>query len=185
MTDSTSRNEALARRAFAAWSPELLALFDGAALAAKIGFCASLVVCDIGGALRTSLLSVGELYAPDEGSLAFALWPTSRAARALTAGGPCRAALTFVHDAWFYQVQLAVEPLPDPRAAGAEGPGPAVFLGIIEQGEAQQVAYAHLAGGISFALDGEAGDAVLARWARQIVHLREAARCAASAQRSR
>jgi len=189
MKDSTSRNPALARREFAAWPADVQTLFDGTALRAKVGFSASLVVCDADGAPRTSLLSVGELYAADTRTLAFSLWPTSRAAGALTGGEKRRAALTFVHDGWFYQVQLAVEPLPDPLAGGARepaaGPAPAVFLGAIVAGEAQQVAYAHLASGIAFALDRDASEAVLARWARQIAQLREAAQRAALAQRSR
>ena len=189
MTDSTSRNQALARREFAAWPPDVQTLFDGAALHAKVGFSASLLVCDADGALRTSLLSVGELYAPDARKLAFSLWPRSRAARALMGGGERRAALTFVHGGWFYQVQLSVAAAPDPLAGAAQERAgdapPAAFVGEIVAGETQQVAYARLASGIAFALERDATEAVLARWARQIAHLREAAQRAASAQRSR
>lgn len=184
---------ALEQCAFDEWPPALRALFDGTALASKIGFTASLITCDAGGHLRTSLLGIGELYAPDARSLAFALWPSSRAARTLGAAGEeqgrmtqssrgrAHAALTFVHEGAFHQVQLAVEPLPG--SAGAGGCGLALFLASIDAGEAQRVGYAHLRSGIAFELSGEAGEqhAVLARWERQIDALRHAANGARAA----
>ena len=75
----------LDQTAFDEWPPALRALFDGEALGSKIGFTASLITCDAQGHLRTSLLGIGELYAPDARTLAFALWPSSRAARTLSA----------------------------------------------------------------------------------------------------
>lgn len=182
---------ALAQRVFDEWPPVLRALFDGTALASKAGFTASLITCDAGGHLRTSLLGIGELYAPDARSLAFALWPNSRAERTLRAAGEegahtgahtpergrgrTRAALTFVHEGAFHQVQLAAEPL----ASGEEEPGCglALFLASIDTGEAQQVGYASLTSGIAFELSGQPGEqqAVLARWERQIDALRRAA----------
>lgn len=178
---------ALAQRVFDEWPPALRALFDGTALGSKAGFTASLITCDAGGHLRTSLLGIGELYAPDARSLAFALWPTSRAARTLRAAaeagahrpehgrGRAQAALTFVHDGAFHQVQLAVEPLAS--GEGESGCSLALFLASIDTGEAQQVGYARLTGGIAFELSGQAGEqqAVLARWERQIDALRRAA----------
>ncbi len=115
MTASTDRERALEQDVFDEWSPALRAAFDGTSLETKIGFTASLITRDANGHLRTSLLGVRELYAPDSRTLCLALWPHSRAARALAAGG--RAALTFVFDDAFYQVQLDIEPLPD--ASGA------------------------------------------------------------------
>lgn len=178
---------ALERGAFDEWPPALRALFDGTALASKIGFTASLITRDAGGHLRTSLLGIGELYAPDARSLAFALWPTSRAARTLGSAGergrlasehaPGRAsaALTFVYEGTFHQVQLAVEPLPG--SEGEHGCGLALFLASIDAGEAQQVGYARLTSGVTFELSGQSGeqDAVLARWESQIDALRRAA----------
>jgi hypothetical protein len=175
MSDPTSRETALEQSAFDEWSPELRALFDGTALAAKTGFTASLVTIDANGHARTSLLSTGELYAPDSRTLCFALWPSSRSARALHERG--QAALTFVHDGAFYQVQLDVQPLTDDERAA---PGSlACFAGSIDTGESQSVRYARLTSGITFEL--EAGrEAVLDRWERQIEHLRQAASGAAS-----
>lgn len=197
---------ALDQRSFDEWPASLRALFDGTALESKIGFSASLISCDAGGHLRTSLLGIGELYAPDSRTLAFALWPTSRAARALLsparagAHGPgsgfsheahamesghdprrTRAALTFVHEAAFYQVQLAVEAMKDAggkrEVDGEGGSGLSLFLASIDAGEIQRVGYARLTSGITFELSGEASehDKVLDRWHRQLELLRQAA----------
>ena len=205
----------LAQHTFDEWPPELRTLFDGTALASKVGFTASLITCDAGGHLRTSLIGIGELYAPDSRHLAFALWPSSRAARTLalpsqSAAHPsgaehisrepqaaaasrrdrprARAALTFVHDEAFYQVQLGVNVLcneAEDAGAGAEAgidqpPGSgglAQFIASIDIGEMQQVGYARLTSGVTFELSGEASEqhAVLDRWSRQIERLRQAA----------
>ncbi|QCP48234.1 hypothetical protein FAZ95_02915 [Trinickia violacea] len=177
MSDPTSRETALEQSAFDEWPPELRALFDGTALAAKAGLTASLVTIDANGHVRTSLLSAGELYAPDSRTLCFALWPSSRAARALHERA--QAALTFVHDEAFYQVQLDVQPLTNDDDAGEDdkraAPGSlACFAGSIDTGESQRVRYARLTSGITFELD-EGREAVLDRWERQIEHLRQAA----------
>ncbi|CAG4890697.1 hypothetical protein [Paraburkholderia saeva] len=166
MTASTDRERALEQDVFDEWPPALRAAFDGTSLETKIGFTASLVTRDVNGHLRTSLLGVGELYAPDSRTLCLALWPQSRAARALREGG--RAALTFVFDDAFYQVQLDIQPLPN------TGGGLACFTGSIDTGEAQRVPYARLTGGISFDLE-ENRDAVLDRWKQQIEHLKKTA----------
>ncbi|MGN6234155.1 MAG: hypothetical protein ACTHNZ_23695 [Trinickia sp.] len=187
---------ALDQRTFVEWPSELRALFDGEALASKIGLTASLITCDARGHLRTSLLGIGELYAPDAKSLAFALWPGSRAARTLGLARPvsaapaagvassepsdshrrAHAALTFVHGGAFHQVQLDVAPLPGADGE-APGKGLALFIASIEAGEAQQVGYARLSSGIAFELSGETSEqqSVLARWAHQIDQLRQAA----------
>jgi len=193
-------------RVFDEWPPPLRALLDGTALASKIGFTASLMTCDAGGHLRTSLLGIGELYAPSPRCLAFALWPASRAARTLSHaehgqmrdarslqsgqrsepgdGDRCaQAALAFVHDGAFYQVQLLVAPMrevhadADADADAATSSGLAQFIASIDVGEVQQVGYARLTSGISFELLGSALEhrAVLERWQRQIERLRQAA----------
>jgi hypothetical protein len=152
---------------FDEWPIELRALFDGASLESKVGFTASLVTYDPGGAhLRTSLLGIGELYAPDSRTLYIALWPQSRSARVIAQGG--RAALTFVFDSTFYQVQLAFAPLK------VEGTELACFAGSIESGEAQRVTYARLTAGITFELE-QGREATLERWTQQIEHLKKAA----------
>jgi hypothetical protein len=171
MSDPSARARALESQVFDEWPSELRALLDGTALARETGFTASLVTVDANGHLRTSLLSLGELYAPDGRTLSFSLWPGARAARALTeqaAKGSARAALTFVHDAAFYQVQLNVDILPDDGELAS-------FQASIDTGELQRVAYARLTGGIAFELADESRDGVLDRWRSQVDRLRLAA----------
>jgi hypothetical protein len=152
---------------FDEWPDELRALLDGTSLESKVGFTGSLVTLDASGRhLRTSLLGIGELYAPDSRTLCVALWPQSRSARAIAQSG--RAALTFVFDSTFYQVQLALAPMK------ADGTELACFTGSIESGEAQRVPYARLTGGITFDLEAER-EATLERWMQQIEHLKKGA----------
>ena len=168
MTDSVSRHP-LEQTVFDEWPAAVRALFDGTSLASKIGFTASLLTTDTNGHVRTSLLGVGELYAPDARTLCLALWPQSRAAGVLARSG--RGALTFVCEEVFYQAQLRFEALPP--MAGETG-GLAHFAGSIDTGETQRVPYARLTGGITFDLE-EGGEAVLDRWEQQIEHLKQAA----------
>ncbi|RKE34378.1 hypothetical protein B0G76_0381 [Paraburkholderia sp. BL23I1N1] len=172
MSESPSPERPLEQNVFDEWPDAVRTLFDGSSLASKTGFTASLLTVDANGHVRTSLLGVGELYAPDSRSLCFALWPQARAARVIAQSG--RAALTFVCDEAFYQVQLRCTPL-----AGVTGDdsGLVYLIGSIDTGEAQSVRYARLTSGITFELQGE-GEKVLDRWERQIEHLKQAAAAA-------
>ncbi len=165
-TMTESHRHALEQWTFDAWPPAVVSLFDGTALERHADFAASLLVATDDGQLRTTLLSVGEIYARDPRTLLLALWPQSRAARALAQRRA--AALTLVADGAFYQAQLDVAPL-----EGTFG-GLAGFAATIAHGDAQRVGYARLATGVTFALEGER-TAVLARWQRQVEHLRRAA----------
>lgn len=149
---------------FDVWTPQLRALFERA----PDGFVFSLCAADSTGRIRTALLSEGELIAPDAHTLCFALWPTSRTAQAITQNG--RATLTFVFDEAFYQVQL------DTRYIALEGVPLACFVGRIESGEAQRVAYARLTSGIKFDLPD--AQSVQTRWREQIEWLKRAASAA-------
>ncbi|NPT39986.1 hypothetical protein GNZ12_01335 [Paraburkholderia sp. 1N] len=168
MSDSSAPERPLEQNVFDEWPDAVRTLFDGSSLASKTRFTASLLTVDANGHVRTSLLSVGELYAPDSRSLCIAVWPQARAARVIAQSG--RAALTFVCDEAFYQVQLRVTPL-----AGVTGDdsGLAYLIGSIDTAEAQSVRYARLTSGITFELEGE-GEAVLDRWEQQIEHLKQA-----------
>jgi hypothetical protein len=176
MSDSSAPGSTPARpleqNVFDEWPDAVRALFDGSSLASKMGFTASLLSVDANGHVRTSLLSVGELYAPDSRTLCLALWPQARAARAIAQSG--RAALSFVCDAAFYQVQLLVTPL---AAVTGDDSGLVYLIGSIDTADAQSVRYARLTSGITFELEGE-GSAVLDRWERQIEHLKQAAAAA-------
>jgi hypothetical protein len=169
MSDSPSPERPLEQNVFDEWPDAVRTLLDGASLTSKTGFTASLLTVDANGHVRTSLLGVGELYAPDSRSLCVALWPQARAARVIAQNG--RAALTFVCDEAFYQVQLRLAPL---AGAAGDDSGLVYLIGSIDTGEAQSVRYARLTSGITFDLEGE-GKAVLDRWERQIEHLKQAA----------
>ena len=167
-TRASGRAAGLAQ--FDTWPAPLAAWFDGSALADKAGFTASLVTCNTDGRIGTSLLGIGELYAPGPRALRFALWAHSRAARALAQRS--RAALTFVFDAAFHQVQLDVTPLPSDAARDA---GLACFSGTLALGEVQRASYARLEHGIGFTLAEDVRDAVLKRWEAQLEMLKRAA----------
>ena len=169
MSDSPSPERPLEQNVFDEWPDAVRTLFDGSSLASKTGFTASLLTVDANGHVRTSLLGVGELYAPDSRSLRIALWPQARAARVIAQNG--RAALTFVCDEAFYQVQLRLTPLT------GDDSGLVYLIGSIDTAEAQSVRYARLTSGITFELEGK-GEAVLDRWERQIEHLKQAAAAA-------
>ncbi|MFM0352868.1 pyridoxamine 5'-phosphate oxidase family protein [Paraburkholderia nemoris] len=169
MSDSPSPERPLEQNVFDEWPDAVRTLFDGSSLASKTGFTASLLTVDANGHVRTSLLGVGELYAPDSRSLCIALWPQARAARVIAQNG--RAALTFVCDEAFYQVQLRLTPLT------GDDSGLVYLIGSIDTAEAQSVRYARLTSGITFELEGK-GEAVLDRWERQIEHLKQAAAAA-------
>lgn len=163
MSDTGTSTRRAERAQFDAWPPELQAWFDGHSLASKAGFTASFVTCQEDGRLGTSLLGIGELYAPGTRSLRFALWAQARATRSL-ATGP-RAALTFVFDGAFYQIQLDVKPF---ASTEAQASGLACFEATIVAGEVQRVPYARLDAGISFTLDEGERESTLRRWDRQV-----------------
>ncbi|AGK48139.1 putative vanillate decarboxylase VdcD protein [Burkholderia thailandensis MSMB121] len=168
MTDPDRRT--LERTTYDAWPRAALALFDGDDLAGKAGFTASLVVVDRSNdppQPRTTLLSAGELYAPDARTLRFSLWPQSRAARALAVHPD--ATLAFVADDAFHQARLHIDSF---DSSDSSDDRLARFTATLVGGEAQRVGYARLTSGIAFELAGADAPAVLARWARQIAQLR-------------
>jgi len=165
MTDT--HRHALEQWTFDAWPSAVVSLFDGTALERHADIAASLIVATDDGQLRTTLLGVGEIYAHDARTLLIALWPQSRAARAIAQRR--MAALTLVADGAFFQAQLEMMPL-----EGDFG-GLAGFAATIAHGDAQRVGYARLATGVTFTLEGEVRAEVLARWQSQVEHLRRAA----------
>ena len=170
MTESSSSGaRPLEQIAFDEWPPEVRSLFDGSMIETKGGFTASLLAVDEAGRVRTSLLSLGELFAPDMRTLCFALWPKSRTALATASTG--RATLTFVFDEAFFQVQL------EARRVTLDDAPLACFVATIETGEFQRVGYARLTGGIGFEL--EDGETVMTRWRAQVDMLKRAASAAA------
>ncbi|SAL17697.1 hypothetical protein AWB67_00511 [Caballeronia terrestris] len=170
MTDSPSPGtRPVEQVAFDEWPSELRTLFDGTLIETKGGLTASLLAVDEAGRVRTSLLSLGELFAPDPRTLCFALWPNSRAAQAIESTG--RATLTFVFDEAFFQVQL------EARAVVLDDAPLACFVATIETGELQRVGYARLTSGICFEL--AETETVMTRWRAQVEMLKRAASAAA------
>jgi hypothetical protein len=159
---------------FDEWPAALRSLFDGASIETKTGFTASLLAADEAG-IRTSLLSVGELFAPDTRTLCFSLWPQSRAAKVISKTG--RATLTFVFDEAFFQVQLQARSTRISKSAPRDNELLTYFIATIETGEWQRVSYARLTSGIEFELEGR--EAVLARWRGQVETLKRVASAAA------
>jgi hypothetical protein len=156
---------------FDEWLAALRSLFDGTSIETKTGFTASLLAADEGG-IRTSLLSVGELFAADARTLCFSLWPRSRTAEAISKTG--RATLTFVFDEAFFQVQLQTRSAQPPAHDHTnDSELLAYFIATIEAGEWQRVSYARLTSGIGFEL--EKRDAVLTRWREQVDVLKKVA----------
>jgi hypothetical protein len=170
MTHPEEHHDATHGGSFRTWPAELLAWFEGTSLVRKIGFTASIITLDVTGRIGTSLVGAGELYAPDERSLCFALWGRSRAAGALGASG--RATVTFVFDGTFYQVHFDVKALPSKEALDA---GLSCFRGLITNGETQRVPYAHLTSGITFTLEDSMQKDVLIRWQAQLDLLKASA----------
>jgi hypothetical protein len=172
MNDSTpASGHGIQHGSFDEWPAALRSLFDAASIEARLGFTISLLAADEG-SIRTSLLSLGELFAPDPRTLCFSLWPQSRAAKIISRTG--RAAITFVFDEAFFQVQLQA------RAAQPAAPDDEplmFFIATIETGEWQRVNYARLTSGIGFELEGT--EAVLARWRAQLETLKRVANAAA------
>lgn len=172
MSDSPVPERPLEQRVFDEWPDVVRTLFDGSSLESKTGFTASLLTVEASGHVRTSLLGVGELYAPDSRTLCFALWPQARATRAIAQYG--RATLSFVCEEAFYQVQLRVAQL---AAVAGDDSGLVYLSGSIDTAEAQSVRYARLTSGVTFELEGD-GERVLDRWEQQIEHLKQAAAAA-------
>jgi hypothetical protein len=169
MSDSSLPQRPLDQTAFDEWPDAIRALFDGSSLAGKTGFTASLLTVDANQHIRTSLLGVGELYAPSSRALCIALWPQARAVRAIAQSG--RAALSFVFEEAFYQVQLLATPLPP---ADGDDSGLVYLSCSIDSAQTQSVRYARLTSGVTFELEGEK-EKVLDRWEQQIEHLKRAA----------
>lgn len=135
--------------------------FSGSLEAVPDGFTASLVTLSEDGWPTTSLLGPGELYAPDNGHVALALWPGSRAQRNMLRTG--RAGLDFVADGRFYQLRLT-------QLHSREVDGLVLIQTTLNGGEAQSVPYAQLTNGIQYVLQDPL--ASLTRWATQKGSLR-------------
>ena len=144
---------------------DVLALLDGTDLEARAGVTLELVTVDADGWPRVALLSVGEVLATGERSLALALWPGSRTTANLERRA--RALLAFVHDGAAHRVRLEAR-----RGADLllEGDARARFDAAVLSTTRDEVPYARLRSGITHELVDPAQ--ALARWRATVAALR-------------
>ena len=119
-----------------------------------------------------ALLSAGEVLALDGSTIRLALWPGSRTTANLTRTG--RAALTLVWVGSAYTLRLETCRAPDLSAPETR----AVFDGQLASVRRDEVPYATLESGVTFALPDRA--AVVSRWRATIDALRAHPRCEAA-----
>lgn len=146
----------------AALPPEIVALFDGTALAAKRDVALIVATVDADGWPHSSFLGPGELLVRDGARLAFLLWPTSGTAANVDREG--RATLFFAAAGAVWEARVSA-------VATSDGEGPT------RRYEANLVAirrhaapYAEVTALVGYRLLDP--DAVIARWQAQIERLR-------------
>lgn len=146
---------------------EVVAALDGTELESKIGPAYLLLTADPDGTPRPCMLSAGEILAPDERTLRFALWTGSRTSENLARGG--RALFCYVAPGSVLYVRGTARPLGDPGEPGLRG-----FELAVDSVEEDGHAGMPVTRGIEFALErGEPAELVDA-WYRQLGALRGA-----------
>ena len=143
----------------------MVALLDGTALEARVGFTLELITVDADGCPRVALLSVGEVVATGDRALALALWPRSRTTANLER--TAQALLAFVHDGAAYRLRLQPHRRTDVLVAGDAR---SVFDAPVVSVTRDDVPYARLRGGITHELSQPAQ--ALARWRATVAALR-------------
>lgn len=140
-----------------------MALLDGAELAGKAGVTFQVITVDDESWPHVALLSVGELLVPTGDVLLVALWPSSRTTANLKAHG--RATLTFTAGGAQWLARLHVN-----YVAEIGEPARSAFRATLDELRRDEVPYATLTSGITFALVDP--DEVLPRWERTLAALR-------------
>lgn len=143
---------------------EVLDALDGRDLAQKVGPAHMLLTGDPDGAPRPCMLSAGEILAPDEHTLRFALWPGTRTAENLEAGRP--AVFCFVAPGTVLYVRGRTRPLPGDKLRN--------FELAVESIESDSHAGMPVTSGIEFAIERGDPAEVVAAWDRQLAPLRDA-----------
>lgn len=140
---------------------------DGERLDDKVGPAYLLVTSDADGTPRPCMLSAGEVLAPDERSIRFALWSGSRTSDNLARGE--RALFCFVEPRTVLYVRGPVRALSVAPATNLD-----CFELEVESVESDDHAGMPVTSGISFAVErGDPAD-VVAAWRRQLSALRSA-----------
>ena len=146
--------------------PDLQRLLDGSDMSGGAGFTILLVTVETAGWPRIALLSVGEVLAPDEGSLHLALWPGTTSTRELTRTG--QATLACVVDGASYSIHAHFERGEDLTTGSMQH---AYFAGRIDECLVDEVSYARLTTGVEFELPNP--DSVVPRWEATIESVRQ------------
>lgn len=138
---------------------------DGRDLAKREGLTFLLITSAQDAWPHVAMLSVGEVYAPDDSSISLALWPGSQTTRNLSTGG--RALLMFVWSNATYYVRVSCTRQND---ASVRGRPRALFTSQVEEVLEDVVDYAEITGGIDFRL--KRPEEVLDAWAESVEVMR-------------
>jgi hypothetical protein len=144
---------------------DLVALFDGTGLAAKVGPAYPLITVDSSGAPRLSMLSAGELLAMSDRTVRIGLWPGTNTGENLASGR--EALLCFVEPGSVRYVRGTAV-----RLAGPEGVD--CFELAVRSVESDSHDGMPVTTGITFDIVRPSRDEVLAAWQRQLAALRAA-----------
>jgi hypothetical protein len=143
----------------------VLRFLDGTELDRKVGLAMQLVSAEEDGSCHVALLSVGEVLAPDDGTIALALHATSSTTANLRGQG--RALLCLVLDGACIDVELAVRSSDQVEIQGKEH---ALFLTDVTRVWRDEVGYARISSGITYELLREAE--VVGRWQETVETMR-------------
>jgi hypothetical protein len=147
---------------------QVLRMFDGNDLEAKIGPAHLLVTVDADGTPRPCMLSAGEVLAPAGDRLRVILWAGSQTSRNLARGG--RALLCYVDGGDVFYVKGRAHRLP---AAAGPGRGLEPFEIRVDEVETDRHQGMPLVSGLRFTVADAERAAVAGAWERQLAALRE------------
>jgi hypothetical protein len=144
---------------------EVRALLDGTDLPAREGQTFLLITAPRDGWPHVAMLSVGEVFAPEESEVRLALWPGSQTTQNLTAGE--LALLMIVTSGAAYYARLRCHRLTD--GSIRERPR-ALFSARVDEVFQDVVDYAEITSGIAFRLPDR--ERVLAAWTESVEVMR-------------
>lgn len=144
----------------------VITLLDGDNLSDKVGHTILLTSYEPREWPHIALLSVGEVLALSETTLALILYAGQGAARSLSSSK--RALLLVVAGGSIYKARIAVDPVAAPQG---EQSAFAYFRGAVVSVDEDEVGYAKVVSGVEYELDDP--PEVFRRWRRQIDLLRQ------------
>jgi hypothetical protein len=143
----------------------VLRFLDGTELDRKVGLAVQLVSAEENGSCHVALLSVGEVLARDDRTVALALYATTTTTANLRRQG--RALLCLVLDGACVDVELTVRSSEQVEIRGKEH---ALFLTDVAGVWRDEVGYARITSGITFELPRQAE--VVERWQETVESMR-------------